>query len=284
MPRNLDLTALRSFVAVAESGGVTRAAGLLNLTQSAVSMQLKRLEDSLEVKLVERAGRGIGLTGAGEQLLSHAHRLLALNDEVYRRLTSREFVGEVTLGVPHDIVYPGTPEVLKRFAVEYPRVKVNLISSFTRVLKQQFARGEVDVIVTTESDADAGGETLTEKQLVWFGAPGGTAWRQRPLRLAFERNCIFRTGVQRSLDRAGIPWEMAVESDASRSVDASISADLAVTARLEGTVRDYLEPLAHGGALPELETCEINLYYTDQGKGQAATGLADLMRQVFANC
>ena len=87
--RNLDLTPLRSFVAVADAGGVTRAAGFLNLTQSAVSMQLKRLEDGLGLALPDRSGRGVALTPAGEQLLKYARRMVDLNDEIYARLTGR---------------------------------------------------------------------------------------------------------------------------------------------------------------------------------------------------
>ena len=123
------MTALRSFVAVADSGGVTKAAGFLNLTQSAVSMQLKRLEESLNVALLDRSARTIGLTPAGEQLVSYARRMLALNDEAYGKLTAVEYEGEITLGVPHDIIYPVIPGVLQRFAAAYPRVKVHLVSS-----------------------------------------------------------------------------------------------------------------------------------------------------------
>ena len=124
MPRNIDMTALRSFAAVAEVGGVTKASGFLNLTQSAVSMQLKRLEESLDTKLLDRSGRGVTLTGAGEQLLGYARRMLALNDELFGRLTDQAYEGEIILGVPHDIVYPAIPQALHRFAAEYPRVKV----------------------------------------------------------------------------------------------------------------------------------------------------------------
>ncbi len=88
MARNLDMTALRSFVMVADAGGVTKAAGLLNLTQSAVSMQLKRLEESLNLALLDRSARQISVTPEGEQLLSYARRMLALNDEALRRLTA----------------------------------------------------------------------------------------------------------------------------------------------------------------------------------------------------
>jgi DNA-binding transcriptional LysR family regulator len=192
MPRNMDLTALRSFVAVVDAGGVTKASGHLNLTQSAVSMQLKRLEEMLGVSLFDRSARRLDLTGAGEQMLGYARRMLQLNDEVLGRLTGPDFEGELTLGVPHDIVYPAIPRVLHRFATAFPRMKVNLVSSYTARLKRMFARGEVDVILTTEGALDLGGETLMERSLVWVGAENGQVWKQRPLRLAFEHARIFR--------------------------------------------------------------------------------------------
>ncbi len=175
MLRNLDITSLRSFVTIADVGGVTRAAAVLNLTQSAVSMQIKRLEDMLGADLLDRSARTVGLTPVGEQMLSYARRILALNDEVYGLLTLPQFEGEVVLGVPHDIVYPAIPQVLHRFARDYAKVKVRLLSSFTKMLREQFARGECDVIVTTEDEVGPGGVMLTELQLVWIGAPGGQA-------------------------------------------------------------------------------------------------------------
>ncbi len=281
MPRNLDLTALRSFVTIVDAGGVTRAAGFLNLTQSAVSMQMRRLEDSLGVILLDRSARKLQPTAAGEQLLSYARRMLALNDEVYGLLTHAQFEGELSLGVPHDIVYPAIPQVLQRFAAEFPKVKVRLMSSFTRILKEQFGRGEVDIILTTEDGVDVGGETLTELALTWVGAPGGQAWRQRPLPLAYEQRCIFRKGVQERLDAAGIPWTLAVDSDNTRTVEASVSADLAVHTMLDGTEPRHVERIAHGGALPELGRLKINLY---QGLGHnpAMDALSRLIRATYA--
>ena len=113
MIRNLDLTALRSFVTVAETGGVTRAAHQLHLTQSAVSMQIKRLEEMLQQPLLDRAGRGVQLTAHGEQLLGYGRRILAINDEVISRMMNDAFEGELRLGVPTDIVYPHIPRVLR---------------------------------------------------------------------------------------------------------------------------------------------------------------------------
>ncbi|MBB5515559.1 DNA-binding transcriptional LysR family regulator [Rubricella aquisinus] len=282
MPRNLDMTALRSFVTVAECGGVTRAAGQLHLTQSAVSMQIKRLEEALGQPLFDRSGRGVSLTAQGEQLLGYGRRILTLNDEVWSRMTDQAYEGEIVLGVPHDIVYPHIPAVLHRFAAAYPRVKVQLISSYTKGLKAQMARGEVDLIMTTESAVDRGGETLATKNLVWVGAPGGTAWRQRPLRLAFEYACIFRASVQSALDTVEIPWEMAVESDSTRTVEASVSADLAVHAAVGGSTPAYMEEVRHGGALPALPDILINLYVAKGANQTLAARLASFVRAAYA--
>lgn len=282
MMRNLDITTLRSFVAVADSGGVTRAAGFLHLTQSAVSMQLKRLEEMLGLDLLDRSGRGIALTASGEQLLTYARRMVALNDEVMTRLTDQAFEGELTLGVPHDIVYPFVPRVLQQFNTAYPRVKVQLIASYTKSLKEQFKKGEADLILTTENDGTEGSETLANLPLRWIGAPGGSAWRQRPLRIAFCRHCTFRPRMIEALDNAGIPWEMAVDTDSDRTIEATVAADLAVHGVIEGTEPFHLARIDHGGALPNLPEQKINLYGADGSKGEVVSSMADLLRCAFA--
>jgi len=237
MARNLDLTALRAFVTVAECGGVTKAASMLHLTQSAVSMQLKRLEEALGQSLYSRVGRTLVLTSQGEQLLGYGRRMLSLNDEVWGLMTRQDFEGEIRFGVPHDIVYPHIPNVLQRMAADFPRVKVQLSSS--------------------------------------------SAWRQRPLRLAFEYACLFRAPVQEALDKANIRWEMGVESDSSRTVEASISADLAIHACLEGSAPQYMEEIRHGGELPELPTLMINAYQTEGPAAQMASVLGDMISECY---
>jgi DNA-binding transcriptional LysR family regulator len=282
MPRNLDLTALRSFVAVADAGGVTRAAGFLHVTQSAVSMQLKRLEDAMGVSLIDRSSRRIAMTAAGEQLLGYARRMLALNDEVLERLTADAYVGEVRLGVPHDVVYPAIPQVLRQFAADFPRVRVVLHSSYTSDLLELFGRGDCEVILATEDGVGAGGETIAEGELVWVGAPGGTAWKHRPLRLAFETRCIFRQSVQDALERADIKWEMAIESEHSRTIEASLSADLAVHAMLAQAVPPQFETIRHGGALPPLPRKRINLYISSAARSPVVDALTALVRQAYS--
>jgi DNA-binding transcriptional LysR family regulator len=238
---------------------------------------LKRLEEMLDQKLLDRTGRGVSLTPAGAQLLGYAQRIVELNDEVYTRLTCQSWEGEIVLGVPVDIVYPAIPQVLQRMGRTHPRVKVQLVSSYTSSLKAQFARGEVDVILTTELASDAGGETLLDVPLRWIGAPGGQSYHARPLRLAFCRFCGFRAAALAALDAADIPWEMAVDSESDTTVDASVSADLAVTAQLEGHARPYLEMIPNKH-LPDLPHYQINLY-RGTGKQAITEVLCDYIRQ-----
>ena len=281
MPRNLDLTALRSFTAVADAGGVTKAAALLNLTQSAVSMQLKRLEESLGLTLLDRSARTIALTAQGEQLLAYARRLLALNDEAWGRLTHPAFEGALDFGVPHDIIYPHVPGVLRQFSAEYPRVKLQLHSLYTSGLKELFGRGEMDLIMTTEAGVDAGGETLTREPLVWTGAQGGQAWKTRPLRFGSCGNCVFKRPALDALGAAGIPWELVVDSISPAAVEASVSADLAVSVQMASAVPAHSEAIRHGGALPELPAHFVNMYVGNGTRAPVARRLAALLRQAY---
>jgi len=281
MPRNLDLTALRAFATVASAGGVTRAAAMLNLTQSAVSMQLKRLEEALGVRLLERSGRGVSLTPAGEQALAYARRMCALNDDLLDRMRIGAPEGELRLGVPHDIVPGVIPRVLRTFAAEYPRVRVNLTASVTSRLHDEFAEGLQDVIVGTEAAPRPGGAELVRLQLVWVGGPGGTAWAQRPLRLAFETSCVFRSNAQSALDRAEIPWDVAVEADSSRAIDASVGADLAVHVVVAGFDTGELVPVAHGGALPDLGDMGITLYEAPMQADPARARMVELLTREY---
>lgn len=283
MPRNLDLTALRAFLTVAETGGVTRAAGLLNLTQSAVSMQIKRLEESLGQDFFSRAARKLTLTAEGEQLLGYARRMIQLNDEALSRLTHSAYEGEIRLGVPHDIVYPQIPGILKALARDYPRVRINLASSFTKLLIQGFERGEYDMILTTENEPRPGGEVLTSRELVWIGAPDGTAWQRRPLRLGFKDTCFFRPIAQEVLDQAGLSWEMAFDGHSEHAIEATVAADLAISARMRGAIPDGVSVIEAGNVLPPLGELKICLYDAGLRKGEVADALRTQLRCAYAN-
>jgi len=280
MARNLDMTSLRSFVAVADSGGVTKAAGFLHLTQSAVSMQLKRLEEALGVALLDRANRSVTLTAEGEQLLSYARRMLALNDEVYTKLTAKDYEGEIVLGVPHDIIYPYIPPILRRFAGDFPRVQMKLVSAPTRRLREMFGRGECAAILTTEEQPGPGGEALVELPLVWIGAEEGSAWKQRPLPVAFCKNCIFRPDVLKRLDASALDWDMVVDSDLDNAVEAVVSADLGVHAAITGVYPRGTAPIAHDGALPDPGKTQIALYMQNREEPVLAA-LRDMIMEAY---
>ncbi len=282
MIRNFDLAALRSLLAVAETGGVTRAAEVVNLTQSAVSMQLRRLEEFVGAALVERAGRGVALTPAGDQLAGYARRLLAVNDEAWHRMTGPDWAGELVLGAPPDLVYQGVPRVMRDFALAYPRVRVRLNSTFTLRLKESFARGEIDILLTTEAHVEDGAECLTHLPLNWVGAQGGQAWKRRPLPIAFEDDCYFRRDVLRRLDAAGVPWELAIGGESTRAVEVAVSADMAVYVMVEGAERRvFLEPVAHGGALPDLWQTGVNMYVASGHGGPARDMLEGMIRDAY---
>ena len=281
MPRNLDLTALRSFVAVADLGGVTRAATALHLTQSAVSMQLKRLEESTGLDLLDRSARKIRLTAEGELLASYARKMLAINDEAWERLSTDSYEGEIVFGVPHDIVYPHVPEILKQFAAEYPKVKVRLVSSYTVSLKEALRDGSVDLTLTTESQRGPNESCLHQQHMVWVGALNGRAWRQRPLRLASQQRCAFRPICQKALDDADIAWEMATDTDSSMTVSAVLSADLGVEGRVASAVPNDLEIIDHAGDLPELPLIYTNLYLSDEPGNPLVATLAEYVRRAY---
>ncbi len=173
---------------------------------------------------------------------------------------------------------------MHRFAAEFPRVRVQLHSSFTSNLKEQLARGEMDLILTTEADLDAGGEVLDRQPLVWIGAQGGQTWRSRPVRFASVNRCIFKRPAIDALEAAGLPWELAVDAQSFSAVDASVSADLAVCVQLASSVPAHCEVVRHGGALPELPDYLVNMYVTDGPGARLAARLADLVRRSYGVC
>ncbi len=283
MLRNLDLTALRSFMTVAETGGVTKAAGQLHLTQSAVSMQLKRLEEAMGLSLLDRSGRGIALTQQGELLLSYAKRLLALNDEAWGRLTSDDFEDEIVLGVPNDIVFPHIPKVLKRFAAEFPRVKVQLLSSYTLDLKKKLEQGNADLILGTEPHCPVGATNVATVCLNWYCAGDGRVWKKQPLALAYENHCLFHKFAAAALDKAGISWELVVNTNHAKTVEASVSADLAVHACLCGTQSADWEVVPDEAGLPDLPEFQITMQKGGSANPVLIDRLAALITAAYAH-
>lgn len=278
--RHLDLAALRSLVSISDTRSVTQAAAMNFLTQSAVSMQMKRLEQQTGAKLIERVGRGVTLTDDGEKLASYARQMLSINDEAWTRLVNEEFDSELTLGVPFDLVNPHIPIILRKARDRYPRIRIKLVSLLTCYLKERFAEGTVDIAITTEARADDRAEELLRMDLQWWGACGGDAHRQLPLPVAICKNCAMKPEVIRVLGNAEIPWEFVSDTDTDAAVHAMVSADLAVTPAIGVQAIPHCRQLSPG-LLPALPAFRINLYVENARNPRLAQGIAEIVRDVY---
>ena len=265
---------------MAELGGVTRAAERLNLTQSAVSMQLKRLEAALDQQLLAREGRGIGLTREGEQLLGYGRRMVRLNDEAWDRMMHAEFQGRVNFGVSEDIVRPYVSSMMRDFIDAYPAAGINLVSSISRLLLTQFEEGRLDVMLTTEPISTGQGECLYRGPLGWYAGRGSSVYDQRPLPLAAKSGCIFLPLATRALEQADIAWSLPYEASDWRDLTAFVSAGLAVETNMPYVedIKDW-ERVPDSAGLPPLPELRVFLYVSERAS-PLALQLAGIIRDV----
>ncbi len=280
--RNIDVALARAFVATAETGSMTSAAALLNVTQGAVSQQIKRLEDLLQKQLFERDGRSLSLTATGDRLLLHARRLIALNDEIWGLMSAPDFEGTVRLGVPRDIIRPFMPPILRGFNEAWPKVRTELVCRSSPKLKQQLQSGKIDLALTTETDTPSGAERLLTDDLVWIGGKGGRARFSDPVPVAVtEMSCTFRAAMIDALEREGRDWRLVGPVGNNDALLATLEADLAVASLLYHTVPNQVDVLGPEHGLPALVPFHINLYCRTSETNPVATELAEHIRDQF---
>lgn len=283
MASHIDPALLRAFVAVAETGGMTSAGRDLHLTQAAVSQQIKRLEEQLQLELFDRRLRKLSLTPDGERLLGHARRVLALNDEIWGMMTSPGIAGEVKIGVPGDILAPFMPPILKNFSKAWPRVDVTLVVDATPSLLELLRRGEIDLTLTTERVCGDDGEVLLADRLVWAGAKEGDAHKRNPLPVSLGcETCIFRESATKALADSGRDWRYVSSVSDTSALYTTLEADLAVAPLLSHSVPDDLNILVPDEGLPKLPPFLVNLYLPAAEKSEAAVELARHIRKGFA--
>lgn len=279
MVRDIDVALLRAFLAIVETGSVTRAAGALNLTQAAVSQQIKRLEELFGALLFARQSRRLVLSPAGERMLVHAQRMVSLNDEIWSSVRAPEFSGEVRLGVPHDVVSKVLPSVLRRFDKAWPRVNVSLVSSTSTQLLALLAKGDLDLTLTTEPDTPVTAELLVPDQLVWVGARRGEAYRRDPLPVSLgSETCMFRPHALHALVKASVDWRAVYQSGDMGSLLATLHADLAVAPMMRRLVPEELEILPPSERLPALPPFFLNLHLPGAATSEVARELARIIR------
>lgn len=250
---------LRALVAVADTGGITRAADMLGRTQPAVSLQIKRLEDLVGRPLFDRTGRALVPTRDGETLTGYARRILLLHDEAVARLVRPEPSGAVRVGLPNDFAVTFLPAVLGRFAVESPAVSLEVGCALSHALLDALGDSYDVVVAMTGGEAHAAAARLWQEALVWAAAPG---WRPRddepvPL-IAYPEGCTYRKRMTAALERAGLPWRIVYASASLSGLQAAVRAGLGVTALSERTVPAGLAAPDIG--LPQPADVTVGLY------------------------
>tara|TARA_R110001583_G_scaffold93706_2_gene236807 strand:+ start:31138 stop:32049 length:912 start_codon:yes stop_codon:yes gene_type:complete len=257
---NLDLDLARTFVAICETGNFSRAAERVNRSASAISLQVKKLEEIVGRSLFERETRRVRLTPDGEVLLGYARRLLRLNDEAMSRFRAPEFTGTVQLGVPNDNGIIAIPEILRRFAASHPHIEVDVFLGPTASLRKRVAEGTTDIAVFSFDPELDPQPPIHSEPLVWLGARHGAAIEKHPLPVALaEPGCYWRAMALRALDEAGINYRVAYTSEFCQAQIAATEADLAICPVPISVISDRLIHLDARHGLPELGEYRMTL-------------------------
>ena len=273
-----DLDVLRTFVAIVDCGGFTRAAERVGRTQSTVSLQIKKLEDSLGRRVFERdPGQELQLTPDGEILLTYARQMLRLGDEARSRLMEPEVAGMVRLGTPEDFATVHLPDVLAGFARAHPRVALEVNCDFTVNLLGGFSKGQYDlVLIKREPQGPIGGVGVWREVLVWTASPQLVLPPDEPLPLVLAPvPDVYRKRALASLDAIKRPWRIAYTSPSLAGLQAAVKAGLGVTVLPKEMVPPGFVLLGPDHDLPPLPDTEIVLYRAPGVLPRAAELLAE---------
>ncbi|WP_207540460.1 LysR family transcriptional regulator [Sabulicella rubraurantiaca] len=255
---DLDLDLLRGFVTVAERGGFTAAGQALGLTQSAVSLKVKRLEEMLGRPVLVRGPKRVSLTREGETLLAYSRRMLALNEEAVRRFVAPPVGGRLRLGVADHFVPRHLTPTLARYARTWPELRIEVEVGRSHELRAQLAREELDLVLGKRRDGETEGRLLFTDAVIWVASPDFVPPEGRPLPLAMlPQGCMFRDRALTALARAGIAFEVVYTSPSLMGVAAAAQAGFALTVLGRTGI---LDGLVERPGLPALGTAEMCLF------------------------
>jgi DNA-binding transcriptional LysR family regulator len=256
MPFHVDTLLLKSFICIAETGTFSGAAEVVGRTQSALSLQIKKLEDGLGCQLFDRTARRVKLTDQGEIFLGYAKRIIQLQWEAYSRLKEPDVEGEIRLGTPEDFATHYLPDVLSTFRQHHPRVQLNVSCDLTLNLIDGFRRGDYDVIlVKRDPKAAKGGTKVWREPLVWAAADHYKL--EEPLSLVLSpQPCIYRARALAALDKAKKPWRISYTSPSLAGTIAAVKAGLGITVLPANMLPSGIHPIRR---MPELADAEIAL-------------------------
>ncbi|MDG2269915.1 MAG: LysR substrate-binding domain-containing protein [Alphaproteobacteria bacterium] len=272
----LDLAYLRTLLAVVDEGSFSRAAKQVHRTQSAVSMQIKRLEDSVGKNLFERVGRRSELTREGTALTDYARRILRLHDEALMAISRPEVVGAVRLGVPDDYMSGFLPEALSEFAESFPQVEVELRCETSGRISRAHEAREIDIGLVTIAAVPQQCRLVRREPVVWATSRRHYVHARNPVPLAvFEPGCIFRKWARDVLDEEGRAYRIAYSSESLAGLVTAVEAGLAVTLLPRSSMPPGFRELMPDEGYPQLPVVDIGLIPPRADAGAAVHALAD---------
>ncbi len=280
----LDLDLLRTLVAISETGNFSAAADVVHRTPSAISMQVKKMEDMLGRPIFLRDSRRVDLTEDGIYLLEHARRMLALNRDAIARFVTPELKGVVRLGAPDDIGAKYLPAMLCRFAETHPGVTVNVIVEGSFTMARMIKERSLDLAIVTchGSILEEGVETLVQEQLVWAMRSGGVAVECDPIPMAvWNQECSWRQAAEAALRGIGREWRVAFQSAHITGQRAAIMADLAIAPLSESSLGGEIVEVPDSFGLPKLPTTSLGLL-TQAEPDAHVDAAADHLRAAFS--
>jgi DNA-binding transcriptional LysR family regulator len=282
---NLDTDILRTLVTAQQLGGFNRAAQRIGRSQSAVSQQIRKLEDQLGEALFRKQGRGLALTEAGDVVLTYARRILDLNDEAVAAVRGIAVDGSVRFGLPTDFAETWLPTTLGRFKRAHPSVRIEVNADRRAILIDRLDKGQLDLVLLFHDGRRSDGQTIATLPMAWIG-PGQEklSWApNEPLPLAvFNPPCFFRETAIAALDRVGIAWHIAFTSPSLHGLWAAVDAGLGVTVRTAAGLPSQLLVLPKGFGLPPLASTELSLHDAGRELTPATARFKEILLQTLA--
>jgi DNA-binding transcriptional LysR family regulator len=282
MTAHFDLAALDMLVAVAETGGFTAASARLGRTQSAISVRIQDLESQVGHRLLERSRRGVTPTDAGERLIAHARRLLAIEREALADLGGASASGRLRIGIPDDYMDAYLRPLIARFAAEHPKVELELRCDLSKRIEPALAAGEFDLAVVTQDPNRPIGEVLRREAMIWVAGRGHRPELQEVLPLAlFSEGCRARPRILQALGAAGTAHRLVFSCSHTSGMLSAVEAGFCVTALTESAIPPSLRRLGPADDLPALFDLSVGLIIGPQ-PGLAARRFADALRDEMA--
>ncbi|MDD7911388.1 MULTISPECIES: LysR substrate-binding domain-containing protein [Pseudovibrio] len=282
----LDLDQLRTLTAIVDTGSFTRAAEKVHKTQSAVSMQMRRLEEKLGRDIFTKDGRQSKLTEDGERLLHHARRMLKLNDETLAMFDESEVSGVVRIGTPDDYADRFLPMIMARFSRSYPGAEVSVTCAPTPDLRAALANDELDIAIVTHvlkfrQETD---EIIRREPLLWTASEQHCVESETPLPLALGRpSCDWRQAALAALDKQSRNFRILYTSWNSTAVSAAVLSGLAVSVLPESAIRPGMRILGEAEGFPDLPSCEIALIRNPNASANVTNALAEHIKSSLNN-